>query len=410
MSENPGRTVESNYEEMQAEKGTQYIITIPRFRYRKASIRRYVISTTCLILLVLYASTPIGHLATPFFAMFVCRHPFTTFDVAETASIVTYFYQLLAKMGQFAPEIIKYPPHLDPAINITLAKSLGMAPQVIDLLQQLPYLDGYGGNEDEQWVYYGTFADFRDDSNLEQSRDPLFASPDQWSYYSENGPYMRPWHMALNQLGNHGAVLLLDTWTNRILVEDQECGCSMDPWLSQYDYEETWSKNRNTWEHLPSRHAPDVLRDFMSKFRKLEWLPGVSEWAFEYEAVKQLYITHGWPDTFNLTAFKVAKEHLDEDLDAQRRLEEPVQEVNRLNDYITSLERSVLQTKIERLDVESGRSNQMQPGPDSGSQELSRLGEALKALEQDIAAARNDLRLAEEKMKATSLSKGNSVT
>ncbi len=51
------------------------------------------------------------------------------------------------------------------------------------------------------------------------------------------------------------------------------CGCSKDPQLEQSSHKQTWSRNVNAWEHLPSRHAPDVLRDFIKKFRNLEWLP-----------------------------------------------------------------------------------------------------------------------------------------
>lgn len=51
------------------------------------------------------------------------------------------------------------------------------------------------------------------------------------------------------------------------------CGCSKDPQLEQIGHKQTWSRNVYAWEHLPGRHAPDMLRDFINKFRNLEWLP-----------------------------------------------------------------------------------------------------------------------------------------
>ncbi len=203
-----------SYEEMQAEKGFSYTIALPRIRWPRSISSRTFTYFTLLALVLVWFVTPIGHLTTPFFATHFFHYPFTTFNTREIASLTTEFYELLSQMGQFAPATIKYPPHLHPSINVKFAKSLGMAPQVVDLIQKLPYVESNG----RIWLFEGIFADFREDEDLESSRDPFSVNPDGWSYYSERGPYMRPWQVALNAAGNHGAVLLLDTWTSKSFV------------------------------------------------------------------------------------------------------------------------------------------------------------------------------------------------
>ena len=200
------------YEEMQAEKGFSYNVSLPRFRWRRPYWARNCTYLALLTVVLVYVITPIRHLTTPFFATYFFYYPLTTFDAEEIASLTTEFYELLSHMGQFAPETIKYPPHLHPPINVKFAESLGMASQVLDLIQKLPYVEGGG----RPWLFEGEFADFRESDDLESSRDPFGAKPDAGSYYSERGPYMRPWQVALNAAGNHGTVFLLDTWTSKV--------------------------------------------------------------------------------------------------------------------------------------------------------------------------------------------------
>ena len=204
-----------SYEASQAEKGLHLTPPRARTRVRAPSLsyrRRRTYYLTCLALIVLLILTPLRNLTTPFFATYFFYYPFTTFNAAEIASLTTEFYETLAKMGQIPPETINYPPQKNHTINVRFAKSLGMAPQVIELLQRLPYVEGNG----RVWLLDGEFADFRELDDLEQSRDPFHAKPDGWSYYSERGPYMRPWQVALNAVGNYGAVFLLDTWTSEL--------------------------------------------------------------------------------------------------------------------------------------------------------------------------------------------------
>ena len=211
-----------SYEEMQAEKGFSPTMALPRIRWPRPT--SYSVFTYLAVLAIVFMSfiSPIRHLTTPFFATHFSYYPFTTFNARETASLMTEFYELLSQMGQFPPATIKYPPHNHPPVNVKFAKSLGMAPQVVDLIQKLPYIESTG----RIWLFEGIFADFREDEDLESSRDPFGVIPDGWSYYSERGPYMRPWQVALNAVGNHGAVLLLDTWTSKSF--DTAVVCTQD--------------------------------------------------------------------------------------------------------------------------------------------------------------------------------------
>ena len=200
-----------SYEEMQAEKGFSHTVALPRIRWLRPVWSKTFSYLSFLAIVLVVFVTPIRHLTTPFFATHFCHYPFTTYNTKEIASLMTEFYELLSQMGQFPPATIKYPPHLHPPVNSKFAKSLGMAPQVVDLIQKLPYIESNG----RTWLFEGIFADFREDEDLESSRDPFGVNPDGWSYYSERGPYIRPWQVALNAVGNHGAVLLLDTWTSK---------------------------------------------------------------------------------------------------------------------------------------------------------------------------------------------------
>lgn len=123
-------------------------------------------------------------------------------------------------------------------------------------------------------MLYGAFADFRDDDALEQSRDPLYGSPESSDWEDENGPYMRPWYVAINQLGKHGTIIVLDLKTRQLWMEDQEGGGTSDPGLRGMGEHRQVSKNRNAFDNVPSRRVDVVLEDLMRRFVTLEWVPG----------------------------------------------------------------------------------------------------------------------------------------
>lgn len=135
------------------------------------------------------------------------NHADANYDPHEIASLLGNYYHLLARMRYIPHSTIKHPPH-SPAIDVSLAESLGLEPQVIELLQLLPYVEGRG-SEDE-FILQGGFEDFRNIRNLRQSRDPDYASP-EGGYEEEGGEYVQPCVLPLNQCGNHGSIMYLDT-------------------------------------------------------------------------------------------------------------------------------------------------------------------------------------------------------
>ena len=131
----------------------------------------------------------------------------TPFNPNDIVDLMSRYYQLLSRMRYFSESRIKYSPH-DPPIDVEFAASLGMEPQVIELLQLLPYVEDLH-NEDE-FIMSGSFADFRKKMVLERSRDLKFLSPDK-GFEVENGEYVRPWVLVLTECGNRGSVVYYDT-------------------------------------------------------------------------------------------------------------------------------------------------------------------------------------------------------
>lgn len=132
------------------------------------------------------------------------------YDPFEIVDLMTALYELYLKMRYITPSSLKYPPH-SPPVDVSLAKSLGVEPQVIAILQLLPYVEGRGS--EDNFFQWGGFADYREGRNLEQMLcDPLYRSPDKSKgSEEEKGPYVKPWVLPLNACGNRGTVLFFDT-------------------------------------------------------------------------------------------------------------------------------------------------------------------------------------------------------
>lgn len=210
-------------------------------------------------------------------------------------------------MLYFPSSYIKYAPH-DPPIDVDLAKSYNLEPQVIELLQALPYVEGYC-NEDE-FILGGSFADMRDPEVLKQSRDPGFCSPDG-GFDDENGEYVRPWELCINECGNGGPIIYLDTRNGHITVIGQESSRCEDPGLSGFP-ERSEGPNRNSHAHLPSRHAKEFFEYCRNGLLKLQWIPSSEDRKMVYESdeeygdLKRLFRTYGWPHNFNSAGFDSA--------------------------------------------------------------------------------------------------------
>jgi hypothetical protein len=133
----------------------------------------------------------------------------------EIVDIMTKIYRLMAKMRYIQESEIHYAPH-DPPIDVELAISLGCETQVIEILQQLPYVTG---DRSKSFFRWGGFADYRRRVQLERLLDPLYCSPTPGKdYEEEDGPYVRPWILPLNCIGSRGAVIFFDTRTGKPIL------------------------------------------------------------------------------------------------------------------------------------------------------------------------------------------------
>lgn len=156
-------------------------------------------------------------------------HPTTKGEVVD---LMTEFYELLAEMGYYDPELIERAPH-ERGINRTLAAELGFSKEAVEMMDMLPYLqlkqEGEGplrwskGPVDNEFLLYGTFADLRNDDVLVESRDPMygvdqFTDPPE-AFGEEGGKYVKPDYIWLMLLGNRGTVMILHVNTRKLMLE-----------------------------------------------------------------------------------------------------------------------------------------------------------------------------------------------
>lgn len=73
-------------------------------------------------------------------------------------------------------------------------------------------------------------------------------------------------------------------------------------------------------DRYPSRHATTVLREYMNKFKTLEWIPGgLQSGTYEGDSYARLYVENGWPDNFDLETFEDAR--VQWEIDVEKRWE-----------------------------------------------------------------------------------------
>jgi hypothetical protein len=285
-------------------------------------------------------------------------------EMLEVSALLGDLYEVLVDMTYFdrTSNPIEYPAHDPPkCINTTFATQLGVHPLSIQLLESLPYISAdtnwNKGAGDMEFLLSGAFADFRDDSLLEESRDPLYAGVNvldkdvEWN--DEHGQYMQPWYLPLNRLGNHGVVLILNLKNIHLWVIDQESGCA-DRALEDVHGKKT--HNTNSLDQYPSRPARDVLKDFIRNFRDLEWIPGgLFPGNHEYDQYKRLYLEHGWPSKFDAEAFNKSRIAFEEAEHDQYVAEEAFREVKKLEFWLSEGLRCGAQCRIEQLEAENAR-------------------------------------------------------
>lgn len=97
-----------------------------------------------------------------------------------------------------------------------------------------------------------------------------------------------------------------------LLGQLDSLGTTQDPALQGRPFTPSGSKNTNDLDQYPSRPAVEFLRDMISRYRSLEWLPGGlygkgevqdDEGIDRYTSFGELYKTCGWPDRFDPLKF-----------------------------------------------------------------------------------------------------------
>ncbi|KAH8592348.1 hypothetical protein B0O99DRAFT_689824 [Bisporella sp. PMI_857] len=251
--------------------------------------------------------------------------------IHQFAKTMEDFYGLYIEMRYLHAEAVIYGPHRD--MSISRAQNLGYSTEAIQLLQLFPYVDLNAGGDVSAWNYGpsnndffmgGEFCDYRSDSELKQGRDPFYAIDErdesiytQGDFDAVDGPYMRPHYVALNSLGNHGALLIVPGRRKE--------------------------GNRNALEVYPSRDAIEAMEGYMKRFRELEWLPG-GVYPDEYigNNYKRLYIENGWPGNFSGAAFDAARNEYEQAETERYHKESPFREVEKFEMWLKSGEDAIV--------------------------------------------------------------------
>jgi len=133
-------------------------------------------------------------------------------ELHEVADGMLKVYQTLVRMRYLDASLIQEGPHNVDHL-LPLYRSLGLDPSIIYLYSILPYVkpgdDGGGGD----FFQGGEFADFRDEEDVRQARDPFYSDA------AEDA--MRPWMTPLSTVGNHHTALIYDARKHCIGIFDQ---------------------------------------------------------------------------------------------------------------------------------------------------------------------------------------------
>ncbi|CZR62472.1 uncharacterized protein PAC_12369 [Phialocephala subalpina] len=328
---------------------------------------------------------------------------------------MTEFYELLAEMGYYDASIIARPPHTDLGINKTLAVKLGFSQAAMDMMDILPYLnttgDGDSGSvswshgEDNEFLLHGVFADMREDDHLEASRDPFYmvdTTGDIKGWDEDGGPYMRSDFVTLSLPGNEGSMMVLNVANMKMWTVDTEFG-NRDPAL--HDSEESdYSGNWISLEKHPSRLAREALRDYITRFRILEWIPGgLYNGSWEGDEYARMYRENGWGSKFDLPAFNVARVAWEARDSKRYDDEESFRRVDRLEFDLTGTLDFIQRTQKEITDLDAGKKILNQNGADQSEADHDKYRQELAGKVQEnietLPEIQKDLELAREALK-----------
>ncbi|CAH0018144.1 unnamed protein product, partial [Clonostachys rhizophaga] len=193
----------------------------------------------------------------------------------EVADLVTDLYETLAEMRYIEPADIKRGPHNITLPGDTMTGSFNhIEPAIVYLYSILPYVeDKFSGHRN---FFRGSFfLDLRRDRHIKQSRDPFQVVPNtDCEFKTKNGPYMPSWVTPLSMIGTRPISILYNARQHRIWILNVEEHRSADLALEGVEPSSARGiNNRWAFDQLPSRPAPDVLRDMKQWFREFKVFP-----------------------------------------------------------------------------------------------------------------------------------------
>ena len=145
--------------------------------------------------------------------------------VSHVVSLITDLYKLLIKMTFLKDDEVDYPPHLSlSGTNTRFFKALGLHADVIDFLQQLPYVNNVYDRYETAWgwpyefVLGSSFVDYRDMEDL--SPASMLFTPYMTLGTKRGLPL---WCLTITSGRNRGPELILNTRNRRFHVLIQAC-------------------------------------------------------------------------------------------------------------------------------------------------------------------------------------------
>ncbi|KAJ6127550.1 hypothetical protein N7523_003162 [Penicillium sp. IBT 18751x] len=130
----------------------------------------------------------------------------SSYDEETIVTQITTIYNLLLKLSYFSSDQVTFPPEGGHIINEELCHSLHIAPQVISIMEKIPYVvDGYH----KPIMWQSRVFEYLLDEEIRNGRDPeLVGVADDDELRLD---FLRPWEVALTCWLDDGSSVILDT-------------------------------------------------------------------------------------------------------------------------------------------------------------------------------------------------------
>lgn len=123
----------------------------------------------------------------------------------------------------------------------------------------------------------------------------------------------------------------------------------------QQEAEYAVGRDLNSYDHIKSRPAGDVLRDMNRWYRELRERPGRHEYGGEWQLnnLESLYLKNGWPDNFNGEGFEIDQARAYAAERAKYSAEEPLRAVEKYKMWQECSDRDIQRAEQKIKDSET---------------------------------------------------------